>query len=94
MSPHAARWVNVLRKSAFRVAVFPSAVQNYCPEFGELVPVRSAIDMENLEPGKIAVIDPSLVDSVATSPQDQARGYRAPESLFPSRIAIFPAPIP
>lgn len=91
-SVHSARWVRLLRSSPYRVVVFPSVLQEYCVEFGDMVGVRSAAEAEALRPGGIGVIDEALAPSIAASMQERRQGYRHPASAVAVTDEIAPSP--
>jgi hypothetical protein len=84
--------VHLLRSSPYRVVVFPSLLQAYCLEFGDMACVRNAADAQALGAGSIGVIDTALVPSIAASTQERRRGYRHPTSAVSVTDEIAPSP--
>jgi hypothetical protein len=91
-SVHSARWLDLLRRGPYRVVVFPSLLQAYCMEFGDMVPVRHAADAEVLAPGQIGVIDGTLALSIAASPHERQLGYQHPKTAVAVTDENAPSP--
>lgn len=75
ISIHAARWAGLLRKSPFRIVIFPSVLQDRCPELIGCPTISTRADAEALPAGSFGYYDGSLIESVANSREDQELGY-------------------
>lgn len=92
VSIHASRWVDLLRGSRYRVVVFPSVLQDYCPEFSFKATVRSRADADALRPGEVGVFDHALIESIADSAQERQRGYMPLRSAVDVTAQVLPSP--
>jgi len=92
VSIHAARWVDLLRHSRFRVVVFPSVLQPYCPDFTRDRLVRSSEDVTALAPGQVGIVDDALIESVALSARERELGYQPMDSAVKVTDTITPSP--
>lgn len=92
VSVHSARWVSLLGAGRFRVVVFPSVLQAYCPEFRFSGTIRDRGDVDSLAPGEIGVFDHDLIEPLARSAEERRRGYRTIKSAVDVTPDISPAP--
>jgi glycosyltransferase involved in cell wall biosynthesis len=91
-SVHAARWVNLLRQSSFRVVVFPSVIQPHCPELRPYRNLTRLSDVDLMGPGDVGVIDNSVIEVVVNSEEDRALGYVPMQSYADVTPEITPSP--
>jgi hypothetical protein len=87
-----AGWVSILRRSPFRVVIFPSILQEPCAESNDYPVIATRGDAESLGPGEIGYSDRGLIETLGASVVDQPLSFQPMH--FPGEVASGNAPSP